>query len=124
MLILGLVLGAFFYGYLITPIIGGWLANRFGGKWVYALGMLLANIATVLTPIAARRSYHVLIFARVMVGLGQVLIFKYSVPVKNEMISDIPPTSSPSVCLIRGRLEDNFFKGGGGGLPLKRRQIF
>eukprot|EP00111_Clytia_hemisphaerica_P003448 TCONS_00009856-protein len=68
----GLILGAFFYGYLITQVPGGWLANRYGGKWVYAVGMLFCNIMTALTPVAARTSYMFLIAARVIEGLGQV----------------------------------------------------
>ena len=51
---------------------GGWLANRYGGKWVYAIGMLLCNIMTALTPIAARTSYYLLVAARVVEGIGQV----------------------------------------------------
>ena len=68
----GLVLGAFFYGYITTQVPGGWLANRYGGKWVYAIGMLLCNIMTALTPIAARTSYYMLVAARVIEGIGQV----------------------------------------------------
>ena len=34
----GLVLSAFFVGYLLTQIAGGWLADRLGGKLPVALG--------------------------------------------------------------------------------------
>ena len=31
----GIILGAFFWGYLLTQIPGGWLAERVGGKGVF-----------------------------------------------------------------------------------------
>lgn len=36
----GMVLGAFFYGYICTQLPGGWLARRYGGKLVYVSGVL------------------------------------------------------------------------------------
>ena len=74
-IIIGVILGAFFYGYLITQIPGGWLSDKYGGKWVYGIGMLICAIMTVLTPIAARTSYYLLVAARVIEGLGQVSLY-------------------------------------------------
>ncbi len=31
----GVILGSFFYGYIVTQIPGGWLATKFGGKRVF-----------------------------------------------------------------------------------------
>jgi MFS family permease len=31
----GLILGSFYWGYIITQIPGGWLAAKFGGKHVF-----------------------------------------------------------------------------------------
>ena len=39
----GLVLGSFFVGYLATQIVGGWMANRFGGKPVLGIAVLLVG---------------------------------------------------------------------------------
>ena len=50
---IGWVLSAFFYGYLITQIPGGYLASRFGGRYVFGLGILLTSVLTLLTPLAA-----------------------------------------------------------------------
>ncbi|XP_066922768.1 sialin-like isoform X1 [Clytia hemisphaerica] len=88
----GLILGAFFYGYLITQVPGGWLANRYGGKWVYAVGMLFCNIMTALTPVAARTSYMFLIAARVIEGLGQGVAF----PAAHSMIAKWSPENERS----------------------------
>ncbi|TDJ35645.1 MAG: MFS transporter, partial [Gammaproteobacteria bacterium] len=49
----GTVLSFFFIGYLLTQVIGGRLADRFGGKVVLAVGVLLWSLFTVLTPPAA-----------------------------------------------------------------------
>lgn len=49
---MGTVLSAFFWGFAISPLIGGWLADRFGGKRVLAVGALWWSIWTMLTPLA------------------------------------------------------------------------
>ena len=53
-------------------ILGGWLAGRFGGKWVFGIGSLAVAIAALLIPIAARTNYVLVIILRVIQGLGQV----------------------------------------------------
>ena len=37
--VLGNILGSFYFGYIVTQVPGGWLATRFGGKWVCAGGL-------------------------------------------------------------------------------------
>src|SRR6266852_7640053 len=49
----GLILSAFFWGYLWPQMIGGWIADRIGGKRVLAVGVALWSAATFLTPPAA-----------------------------------------------------------------------
>src|SRR4051812_31638499 len=49
----GLVLSAFFVGYLATQVIGGRLADRFGGKVVLGVGVLSWSFFTLVTPWAA-----------------------------------------------------------------------
>ena len=68
----GWVLSAFFYGYLITHIPGGLLAQRVGGKWVFGLGVLITAILTTLTPFAADTSVWLLVALRVLEGLSEV----------------------------------------------------
>lgn len=48
-----MLLGAFFYGYMITSLPAGMLAENFGGKAVAGYSCLLAGILTALTPLAA-----------------------------------------------------------------------
>ena len=35
-----MILGSFFYGYVLTQIPGGRLAEVWGGKWLYGIGTL------------------------------------------------------------------------------------
>ena len=71
----GLVLSVFFAGYLATQILGGFLSNRYGGRNVFLISVLLWSIFTVLTPIAAYISFGALIVARVMLGVGEGAAF-------------------------------------------------
>jgi MFS transporter, ACS family, solute carrier family 17 (sodium-dependent inorganic phosphate cotransporter), other len=70
----GLVLSAFFWGYLWPQLPGGWLADRFGGKRVLGAGVALWSIATFLTPIATV-SFALLLFVRGALGLGEAMNF-------------------------------------------------
>ncbi|KAK7471778.1 hypothetical protein BaRGS_00035600 [Batillaria attramentaria] len=65
----GQVLAAFFYGYIISQLPGGFLSNRFGGKWFYGGGILLTAVLTLLTPAFTNWSIYLLIAARVLEGL-------------------------------------------------------
>lgn len=50
----GIILSAFFWGYLITQIPGGILSQRYGGKYVFMLGILFSAICSLLTPCVVR----------------------------------------------------------------------
>ncbi len=71
----GLVLSAFFWGYIWLQMLGGWLADRFGGKRVLMAGVAIWSIATALTPPAASISFGVLLATRAMLGAGEALNF-------------------------------------------------
>lgn len=69
---LGLVLGAFFYGYWVLQIPGAWLAIKIGGTRVFGYGVLLTSLLAILTPIAAR--YHVMALVGVRIFQGLFLV--------------------------------------------------
>ena len=73
----GLILSAYFYGNLATQLIGGTLAEKFGGKWIFASSNLLGAIASLISPVAARAGMGWLIAARALLGAGQVSRLKY-----------------------------------------------
>lgn len=83
-----LILGCFFWGYIITNPIGGRLGELFGGKIVFGIGVLVTAVLTLLTPIIARTSVPLLIAARVLEGLGEGVTF----PAMNALMARwVPP---------------------------------
>ncbi|KAJ6646401.1 putative inorganic phosphate cotransporter [Pseudolycoriella hygida] len=47
----GVILSSFYWGYAITHLPGGLLAEKFGGKYTLGLGILSTAIFTLLTPV-------------------------------------------------------------------------
>lgn len=68
----GIILGSFFYGYVITQLPGGRIAEVLGAKWMFGLGIFLTAVLTLFIPIASRAHYGALIAIRVLQGLGEV----------------------------------------------------
>lgn len=72
----GWILGAFFYGYMLTHIPGGILSDKFGGKYTLGLGILSTAIFTLLTPIVTVwGGAPWLITLRFLEGLGEGVTF-------------------------------------------------
>lgn len=71
----GMVLSAFFVGYLLFQVPSGYLANRFGGRLVLGAAVLWWSVCTIVTPLAASLSLGVLLAARVAMGLGEAAMF-------------------------------------------------
>lgn len=69
-----MILSAFYFGYIVTHIPGGLLAQKFGGKYTLGLGILWTAIFTLLTPIVAYQGDIPLIILRFLEGLGEVSI--------------------------------------------------
>ena len=68
----GLILGCFFFGYIVTQLPGGILGQRLGGKWPMGIGLLITAVFTLLTPTAAYLGKEALITVRIIQGLGEV----------------------------------------------------
>ena len=71
----GAILSSFYIGYLLMQISGGRLADRFGGKIVLGLGVLVWSLFTLLTPAAALVGLVGLFVARIGMGLGEAVTF-------------------------------------------------
>lgn len=72
----GMILSAFYYGYIVTHIPGGFLAQKFGGKFTTAYAIMSTSTLTLFTPIVARMGSTHLMVLRFVEGLGEVtLIF-------------------------------------------------
>ncbi|GAQ79523.1 phosphate transporter [Klebsormidium nitens] len=67
----GIVQSSFLWGYLFTPVLGGALADKLGGRQVLAAGILLWSAATLLTPWAANHSLTALLTTRAVMGFGE-----------------------------------------------------
>ncbi|CAF1238810.1 unnamed protein product [Adineta ricciae] len=95
----GMVLGSFFYGYVLTQIIGGMLAERFGAKWIFGGSIFIAGILTLLTPMAARINVGLLIAIRLLIGAIEAPAFPSATALWGRWIpplerSIIPPIAS------------------------------
>lgn len=64
----GLILGAFYYGFCLTQILGGILAERYGGKWVFGLSLAMSSAITLTYPVAAETSVILFIILRALQG--------------------------------------------------------
>jgi ACS family sodium-dependent inorganic phosphate cotransporter len=74
----GLVLSAFFIGYLPLMVASGTLANRYGGRIVLGAAVVWWSLFTALTPPAALISLPALLCARVALGLGEAAVYPAS----------------------------------------------
>ena len=68
----GLILGAFFWGYLLLQVTGGLVSERFGAKKVIAAGMVPVAILSLLSPVAARADPNLFLILRILMGVGEV----------------------------------------------------
>ena len=71
-----LLLSSFFYGYMCTQVLGGYLADKFGEKWSLLGGMFLMGLLSVLIPPAARLHWAALMVVRILQGM----VTGFSVP--------------------------------------------
>ncbi|XP_051167950.1 vesicular glutamate transporter 2.2 [Leptopilina boulardi] len=65
----GLILSSFFYGYISTQLLGGWLGARVGGKRVFGLGIAVTALFTIVTPQITRSSVYLLVAVRIIEGI-------------------------------------------------------
>ena len=76
-----MVLGAFFYGYIVLMIPGGALSERIGSKWVLGISILLASLLGFFTPQAAVYGPWALFSLRVVQGLVSGVIYPSLPPI-------------------------------------------
>ncbi|CAG2102000.1 unnamed protein product [Medioppia subpectinata] len=78
----GVILGAFFYGYLVFQVLGGRLAELFGAKWLCTGGIAASLVINALTPLIARSGYYWLLLA------SRVVLVVKSEPKDHPWISE------------------------------------
>lgn len=73
------ILGSFYWGYVLTELPGGRLAEMVGARPVFGYSMLLASMITLLTPMAAKIGFYCIIICRVLLGFTLVsIMFNYN----------------------------------------------
>ena len=70
---LGVLLSAFYYGYVGAMAPAGWLAERYGARRVLASGAIVWSTATLLTGFAS--SFAGLLMLRLLLGVGESAAF-------------------------------------------------
>jgi len=85
----GIILGAFFLGYVTTNVPGGRMAEKVGGKLIYGLGVFLTAVLTVISPFAAYWGLIPFLFVRVAEGFTEVNLLLYRVSRNVYILYDI-----------------------------------
>lgn len=67
-----LALGAVYYGQLVSFIPGGRMAELYGGKRMLLACMLIAALASLISPMTAIWSPYAFIADRILMGIGTV----------------------------------------------------
>lgn len=65
----GIILGVFFWGYLVTQIPVGLLVQRYSPKWILFGFMMVCSLSVLFTPLAARTGVGFMMALRVVCGL-------------------------------------------------------
>lgn len=84
---LGILMSAFYYGYVPLMPATGWLAERYGASAVLAVGVSLWSIATMLTGFA--HGFLTLLALRILLGVGESVAF----PCATKLIANAVPVN-------------------------------
>ena len=68
-----MVSASFFLGYILTPLPGGIMAEKFGTKYLFAGAALISAIVTTCLPLLATAGFPYFILGRAFIGFVQVL---------------------------------------------------
>ncbi|CAG2174536.1 unnamed protein product [Oppiella nova] len=71
----GIVLGAFYYGYVWPQIIGGRLSELYGAKYMIGTSIFISGFINLLTPFIIHWHFYLFIASRVVLGLVQGILF-------------------------------------------------
>jgi MFS family permease len=88
----GILLAAFFCGYIVTQVPGGWAAQVWGGRRVLAVGSVIWSVCTFLIPLATTAGFWWVVLLRVGLGLGEGVCF----PSIHVLVSRWVPESEKS----------------------------
>ena len=72
----GILLSAFFWAYTLLQTPAGWIVDRFGLKWPYAVGLFLWSAVSAATALMS--SLHGLLAVRIVLGIGEAIVIPAS----------------------------------------------
>ncbi|XP_071481071.1 sialin-like [Diadema antillarum] len=70
-----LLLGAFYMGYCVAMVPAGYLADRFGGKWIMAVGLTVSSLMNILAPLAVESHVAFFFVTRFISGVAETTSF-------------------------------------------------
>ncbi|KAJ8680683.1 hypothetical protein QAD02_016470 [Eretmocerus hayati] len=93
----GLILGSYFWGYIVSLMPGGMIAEYVSARWVLNFSVLLNVLASLLMPMAADFHYRAFICMRVIQGIGggisfpavHVMVAKWAPPNERSLLASI-----------------------------------
>ncbi|XP_041982184.1 sialin isoform X2 [Aricia agestis] len=89
----GLILSCYFWGYFVSQIPGGRVAELFSAKWVMFFSVTINVVCTLLTPPMAELHYAGVIVMRIGEGIGGGVTF----PAMHVLLSKWAPPAERSV---------------------------
>jgi len=109
---------------MCLQIPGGWLADRFGGRWFCGCGLVVSSVVSLLTPTAASIHIVVLVLLRILAGICegpmppsvQTLLARWSQPKYRSIVISVNKSGidlgAVVGMLVAGILCDFGFAGG------------
>ena len=98
----GLVLASFFYGYCVTQVAGGWLADQYSPVLLYGIGVGGTSLLSLLTPLSTKLGIWGIVTIRGVMGL----LSGVAMPAPSALFSRWAPPDE------RGKLAGLAFSGG------------
>jgi MFS family permease len=97
---LGWLLSAFFWAYVVSQPLMGWLTDRLGAARVLAAGFTLWSLATVLTGISA--GIAGLVAARLLMGVGESVTYPSALALLAQRVTDRHRARATSLLQLGG----------------------
>ena len=98
----GFVLGAFFYGYVLTQVVGGNMADKYSPVWLFGIGVGGTAVLSLLTALSTEFGLWGIVSLRVAMGL----LSGFAMPAPSALFSKWAPPDE------RGKLAGLAFSGG------------
>ncbi|XP_023238802.1 sialin-like [Centruroides sculpturatus] len=93
----GIILGSYFYGFVLAQLTGGAITFSFGPKKIFIISSLLSSLFTILTPVSADVGVSVISLCQAFIGFAQGLVFHGSFTLLGRWIPKNEKSTSSSI---------------------------